>query len=456
MIIPTIAAVTRDVFLAIPDSQREAALALGATEWETIWQVLIPYGLSGILGAVILGLGRALGETMAVTMVIGNSIEGGALPAAARLHHGQHHRQRICRGGFPTAHGCPDRNWPGPVRHDPAPEYPGPFPGLAGGPPGSPGGARMSTFSELMNRNRMSRARQRKAANAVMLSLTGLVTVLALVPLFWIIGYVIIRGGKNINLDFFIHLPRPMGMAGGGVLHCHRRHADRDAPGGGLCHPAGGAGCFLRGPLSQHPAGGGPALQHGCAVRRPIHCDRAVCLCVLVVPMGHYSGLAGGVALAVSCCRPSSAPPKKCSNWCPHTLREASLALGAPEWKTSLSVLFPAASSGIITGFLLALARAAGETAPLLLTALGNERFDIGQIITGGVQGHQSVFTIIGRIINQPVDSLPLTLWKYAQQPYPERVEQAWAVALVLMLFVLIVNVTARVWIQNRTRRMKG
>jgi phosphate transport system permease protein len=76
MITPTITAVARDVFLAIPDSQREAALALGATQWETIWQVLLPYGLSGILGAVILGLGRALGETMAVTMVIGNSIQG--------------------------------------------------------------------------------------------------------------------------------------------------------------------------------------------------------------------------------------------------------------------------------------------------------------------------------------------------------------------------------------------
>jgi phosphate transport system permease protein len=78
MITPTIAAVTRDVLLAIPASQREAAFALGSTRWETIWQVLLPYSLSGILGAVILGLGRALGETMAVTMVIGNSIEGTA------------------------------------------------------------------------------------------------------------------------------------------------------------------------------------------------------------------------------------------------------------------------------------------------------------------------------------------------------------------------------------------
>jgi len=78
MIIPTITAVTRDVLLAIPENQREASQALGATQWETIWQVLLPYGLSGILGAIILGLGRALGETMAVTMVIGNSIEGSA------------------------------------------------------------------------------------------------------------------------------------------------------------------------------------------------------------------------------------------------------------------------------------------------------------------------------------------------------------------------------------------
>ena len=76
MIIPTISAVTRDVLLSIPSDQREAAMALGATKWESIWQVILPFGMSGILGAVILGLGRALGETMAVTMVIGNSIEG--------------------------------------------------------------------------------------------------------------------------------------------------------------------------------------------------------------------------------------------------------------------------------------------------------------------------------------------------------------------------------------------
>ena len=108
MIIPTISAVSRDVFLAIPRSQREASLALGATQWETIWQVLMPYGLSGILGAVILGLGRALGETMAVTMVIGNNLDLSAVTPAPRLHHGIDHRQRVHRSHILLYHKCPD------------------------------------------------------------------------------------------------------------------------------------------------------------------------------------------------------------------------------------------------------------------------------------------------------------------------------------------------------------
>ena len=140
----------------------------------------------------------------------------------------------------------------------------------------------------------------------------------------------------------------------------------------------------------------------------------------------------------------------------PHTLREGSLGLGTPEWKTSVSVIFPAALNGIITGFLLAIARATGETAPLLFTAFGNDNFNIGLIVRGGAQAHQGIFTIIGRIINQPVDSLPLTLWKYAQQPYPERVNQSWGVALVLMIFVLLIEIIARLWVEFRKRALQG
>jgi phosphate transport system permease protein len=140
----------------------------------------------------------------------------------------------------------------------------------------------------------------------------------------------------------------------------------------------------------------------------------------------------------------------------PHSLREGSLALGSPEWKTALKVTFPAASQGILTGILLGIARAAGETAVLLFTALGNDHYEVGKIVKIGVASHQGLFSILNNIINQPVDSLPLTLWKYAQQPYPERVNQSWAAAFVLMIFVLAINVIATIWLQARTGRMQG
>jgi phosphate transport system permease protein len=177
---------------------------------------------------------------------------------------------------------------------------------------------------------------------------------------------------------------------------------------------------------------------------------------VMVKPMGHYSGLAGGVALAILMLPTIIRTTEEMLKLVPHALHEGSLALGAPEWKTSLDVLLPAAFNGIATGFLLGVARATGETAPLLFTALGNERFSLGQIVTSGMQSHQSFFQILGRIVDQPIDSLPLTLWKYAQQPYPERVEQSWTVALVLMIFVLSLNIIARLWIESRARQLRG
>jgi phosphate transport system permease protein len=177
---------------------------------------------------------------------------------------------------------------------------------------------------------------------------------------------------------------------------------------------------------------------------------------LIVMPQGHYSALAGGVALAILMLPIILRTTEEMLKLVPHSLREASLGLGAAEWKTSVSVLFPAALNGIITGFLLAIARAAGETAPLLFTTLGNDHYDLAEIIRNGMQSHLNVFQIIGRMLDQPVDSLPLTLWKYAQQPYPERINQAWAVALVLMLFVLLLNIAARTWIQVRRRRLQG
>ena len=276
MIIPTIAAVTRDVFLAIPISQREASKALGATEWETIWQVLIPYGKSGILGAVILGLGRALGETMAVTMVIGNSIQG----SISLLDAGYSMASIIANEFAEAVSGLHTEAlieiglvlfmitlllnvlarflvWRVSRR---TPQ----------------GGTRMSAFSELIDRNWVQRRRQRKIVNTAMLSFTGFVTAVALVPLFWIIGYVVIRGGKNINLDFFMHLPRPMGMTGGGVLSAIEGTLVVTLLAAVFAIPPGVLAAFYAARYPKHPAGGGPALQHGCAVWDSIDCHRVV------------------------------------------------------------------------------------------------------------------------------------------------------------------------------------
>ncbi|MGD0611076.1 MAG: phosphate ABC transporter permease PstA [Anaerolineales bacterium] len=314
----------------------------------------------------------------------------------------------------------------------------------------------MSQMAELTDRRRALSIRRRKTINAVMITLTGVLTALALVPLFWIIGYVIVRGGKAINLDFFIHMPTPLGVTGGGVLSSIEGTLVLIILAAVFAIPPGVLAAFYAARYPNRPLGVALRFSTDVLSGVPSIVVGVFVYGLMVVPMGHYSGLAGGAALAVIMLPTIIRTTEEMLKLVPGTLREASLGLGAPEWKTSLSVLFPAAANGILTGFLLAIARAAGETAPLLMTALGNERFNLGQIVSGGVQNHQSIFTIIGRIINAPVDSLPLALWKYAQQPYPERVEQSWAVALVLMIFVLAINIIARVWAQERARKMRG
>ena len=298
--------------------------------------------------------------------------------------------------------------------------------------------------------------RRRRVVNAGMLSITGLLTLLALAPLFWIVGYVIARGGRSLNLAFFTQLPRPLGMDGGGVLHA--------IEGTLLLALLASAFAIPPGLLAALYAARHPNTPLGVALRFATDVLSGVPSIVIglfgyaliVRPQGHFSALAGGAALALIMVPTVTRTTEEMLKLVPHSLREASLALGAPEWKTSLSVVLPAALNGILTGVLLGIARAAGETAPLLFTALGNERFEALQILTGAIQGRQGIGQILNRLFEQPVDSLPLTLWKYAQQPYPERINQAWAVALVLMILVLVLNITARVWIATRARRLRG
>jgi phosphate transport system permease protein len=298
--------------------------------------------------------------------------------------------------------------------------------------------------------------RRRKLSNIVMLALTGFLTLLALVPLFWIVGYVVFKGGRYINLDFFTQLPRPMGMAGGGVLHAIEGTIILTLLSSLFAIPPGVlAGVYV----AYHPNTWlGVAVRFGTDVLSgvPSIVVGLFGYALIVRQQGHYSAVAGGIALAILMVPIIIRTTEEMIKLVPQSLREGSLALGAPEWKTTLSVIIPAAGNGIITGILLGVARASGETAPLLFTALGNENFEVGRIVRGGIAGHQGLFTILGNIFEQPVDSLPLTLWKYAQQPFPERINQSWAVALVLMIVVLTVNILARLWVQYRTARMQG
>jgi phosphate transport system permease protein len=297
---------------------------------------------------------------------------------------------------------------------------------------------------------------RRRAVNGVMLGLTGAMGLLALVPLVWIIRYVILKGGRYITLTFFTRLPLPLGMEGGGVWHAIQGTLILTVLAGLFSIPPGILTALYTARNPHSPLG--IAVRFGTDVLSGVP---SIVLglfgyALIVKAQGHYSALAGGVVLALLMLPTIIRTTEEMIKLVPPTLREGSLALGAPEWKTSLSVILPAASNGIITGFLLGLARASGETAPLLFTALGNERYDAVAIVRNGIAARQGVLAIVGRLVEQPIDSLPLTLWKYAQQPYPERINQAWAVALVLMGLVLTSNIVSRLWVLYRTSRMRA
>jgi phosphate transport system permease protein len=311
-------------------------------------------------------------------------------------------------------------------------------------------------FRQLIEANEARVAARRRATNGVMLSLTGVLTALTLVPLFWIVGYVVYKGGQVVSPSFFLNLPRPLGVAGGGVRHAIEGTVVITALAAAFAVPPGLLAAFYAARSPNSPLG--VALRFGTDVMSgvPSIVVGLFVYAVVVKPMGHFSAFAGGLAIAFLMLPVIVRTTEEMLKLVPDALREASLALGAPEWRTAVSVTFPAALNGIVTGFLLAISRAAGETAPLLFTALGNERYDVVSIVSSGLAQHQSLPLIVGRIVGQPADSLPLTLWKYAQQPYPERVAQSWGAALVLMVLILLINVLARLWAESRKRRLQG
>jgi phosphate transport system permease protein len=271
----------------------------------------------------------------------------------------------------------------------------------------------------------------RKTLNAIMLSLTGVCVVITVSVLFFILGYLVYNGGKDLSWNFFTHLPAPVGEVGGGManaivgsLKLLLLAALFGVPigllGGVYLAEFGGRTVPFLVRYTADLLNGVPSIVIG-----------IFAYALVVMPMHHFSTLAGGVALGIMVIPTVLRNTESFLRDVPSTLREGSFALGANKWRMVATVVLPAASRGILTGVLLALARVAGETAPLLFTAFGNRYWSPGWM--------------------QPTSSLPVIIYTYATGPYEDWHQQAWAAGLVLLGLVLVTNILVRTFLARGT-----
>jgi phosphate transport system permease protein len=269
----------------------------------------------------------------------------------------------------------------------------------------------------------------RKSLNIFMLSLTGLCALLTVSALFFILGYLVWNGGKDLSWSFFTHLPAPVGEEGGGManailgtLKLLLLAALFGVPigllGGVYLAEFGGRTVPFLVRYTADLLNGVPSIVIG-----------IFAYALVVMPMHHFSTLAGGIALAIMVIPTVLRNTESFLRDVPRALREGSFALGANKWRMIATVVLPAASRGILTGVLLALARVAGETAPLLFTAFGNRYWSPGWM--------------------QPTSSLPVVIYTYATGPYEDWHRQAWAAGLVLLGLVLLTNILVRAFLSR-------
>ena len=276
----------------------------------------------------------------------------------------------------------------------------------------------------------MRTARSRHIVSGGMIGLTYLAAILATLPLVLILGHLIMKGASSLSLSFFTHMPGPVGEPGGGMANAIVGTLVLIGIASTIGLPIGiGAGLYLAEKKSTPLAStvrflsdvlnGLPSIVIGIAAWE-----------FLVRPIGHFSALAGGVALGSMMIPLVTRTTEEMLLVVPTSLREAALALGYPMWRTSISVVLRTALAGIVTGALVAVARIAGETAPLLFTAFGNQFWSTS--------------------IRQPIAALPLQIFTYAINAYDEWHRQAWAGALVLISIVLIISLAARFATRSR------
>jgi len=281
---------------------------------------------------------------------------------------------------------------------------------------------------------RVARGRRarRGAQNVVMQALVYLAAAVTVLPLVAILLYLLKQGATALNADFFTALPQPVGESGGGMGNAIIGTLILIGVASGVGLPVGiGAGLYLAERRSTRLAmivrfladvlNGLPSIVMGIFAWE-----------LLVRPVHHFSALAGGIALGAMMVPMVTRTTEEMVRLVPTSLREAALALGYSNWRTSLSIVLRTALGGIVTGALVAIARIAGETAPLLFTAFGNQFWSTS--------------------LGEPIAALPLQIFTYAISPYDQWHAQAWAGALVLVGIVFLISLAARVAVRHRHR----
>jgi phosphate transport system permease protein len=244
------------------------------------------------------------------------------------------------------------------------------------------------------------------------------------IPLVAIIGFVTINGITAINIDLFTKPAKALGV-GGGAAAAILGTIQMVGVATVIAVPTGVLGGFYLNEFAGRRSGRWVRFAADVLTGVPSILIGIFVYTVLVLPVKHYNAIAGSVALAVIMVPVIMRTTEEILKMIPGTLREAGLALGIPVWRVLLQVILPTGLAGILTGVMLAVARAAGETAPLLFTALGSRLINFGDL-------------------NKPMDALPLFIYTNARQPYPELNHQAWGAAFLLLVFVLVVNIAVR------------
>jgi phosphate transport system permease protein len=276
----------------------------------------------------------------------------------------------------------------------------------------------------------MDNFKRRKMTNRIMLSLTGVFTFISLSFLFVILGYITYHGISSINWDFLTQLPKPVGETGGGIANSIVGSLKVVGLASLMGIPVGVLGAIYLAEFGGNKIGF--VIRYAADVLNgvPSIVMGIFAYSVIVLPMRHFSAIAGSVALAVIMIPLVLRTTEEFIRLVPGSIREAALALGVPQWKVILRIVLPTASRGIITGSILAVSRIAGETAPLIFTAFGNRFWDNGYL--------------------QPIATLPHTIFTYAIAPYEDWHNQAWAAAFILMMVVLIGNILARLLMRSK------